>query len=70
LPFPQKASITFEVGVQNLSMALFVSFTFLKSPELAVATLVYALIMKITAMSFVAYTRNRLGKTVIANATT
>jgi len=61
LPFPQMASITFEVGVQNLSMALFVAFTFLKSPELAVSTLVYALIMKITAMSFVWYVRNRLG---------
>jgi BASS family bile acid:Na+ symporter len=64
LPFPQMASITFEVGVQNLSMALFVAFTFLKSPELAVSTLVYALVMKITAMSFVWYVRNRLGKTV------
>jgi BASS family bile acid:Na+ symporter len=61
LPFPQQASITFEVGVQNLSMALFVAFTFLKSPELAVSTLVYALIMKITAMSFIWYVRNRLG---------
>lgn len=62
LPFPQQASITFEVGVQNLSMALFVAFTFLQSPELAVSTLVYALVMKITAMSFVAYVRRRLGK--------
>ncbi|MDG2374830.1 MAG: bile acid:sodium symporter family protein [Woeseiaceae bacterium] len=61
LPFPQVASITFEVGVQNLSLALFVAFTFLKSPELAIATLVYALVMKITAISFVWYVRNRLG---------
>jgi len=61
LPFAQTASITFEVGVQNLSMALFVAFTFLKSPELAVSTLVYALVMKITAMSFVWYVRKRLG---------
>ena len=61
LPFPQVASITFEVGVQNLSLALFVAFTFLQSPELAIATLVYALIMKITAMSFVGYVRKRLG---------
>jgi BASS family bile acid:Na+ symporter len=68
LPFPQMASITFEVGVQNLSMALFVAFTFLKSPELAVATLVYALVMKITAMSFVWYVRNRLGKTTAVDA--
>ncbi len=70
LPFAQMASITFEVGVQNLSMALFVSFTFLKSPELAVATLVYALIMKITAMSFVWYVRNRLSARIPAVAST
>jgi BASS family bile acid:Na+ symporter len=62
LPFPQLATITFEVGVQNLSMALFVAFTFLKSPELAIATLVYALIMKITAMSLVWYVRQRLAE--------
>lgn len=62
LPFAQMASITFEVGVQNLSMALFVSLTFLKSPELAVATLVYALVMKITALSFVWFVRNRLAR--------
>lgn len=60
LPFPQQAAITFEVGVQNLSLALFVAFTFLQSPELAIATLVYALVMKITAMSFVWYVRRRL----------
>jgi BASS family bile acid:Na+ symporter len=69
LPFPQMASITFEVGVQNLSMALFVSLTFLKSPELAVATLVYALIMKITALSFVWYVRNRLSRDAPAAGT-
>jgi BASS family bile acid:Na+ symporter len=63
LPFAQLASITFEVGVQNLSMALFVAFTFLQSPALAVSTLVYALVMKITAMSFVGYVRSRLGAT-------
>lgn len=68
LPFPQVASITFEVGVQNLSTALFVTFTFLKSPELAIATLVYAFVMKITAMSFVAYVRKRLGAPAAATA--
>ena len=62
LPFKQMASITFEVGVQNLSMALFVCLTFLKSPELAVATFVYALFMKVTALSFVWYVRRQLAK--------
>lgn len=60
LPFAQMASITFEVGVQNLSMALFVCLTFLKSPDLAVATFVYAFFMKITALSFVWYVHRRL----------
>lgn len=60
LPFRQMATITFEVGVQNLSMALFVCLTFLKSPELAIATLVYALVMKITALSLDWYVRQRL----------
>ena len=69
LPFPQLATITFEVGVQNLSMALFVAFPFLKSPELAIATLVYALVMKITAMSLVWYVRNRLGEQAAVAAT-
>jgi len=48
--------------VQNLSMALFVCLTFLKSPELAVATFVYALFMKITALSFVWYVRKKLAE--------
>lgn len=60
LPFKQLATITFEVGVQNLSMAFFVCLTFLKSPDLAVATFVYALIMKISALTLVWYTRRRL----------
>ena len=64
LPFKQMASITFEVDVQNLSMALFVCLTFLKSPELAVATFVYALFMKITALSFVWYVRKKLAESV------
>jgi len=62
LPFTQMASITFEVGVQNLSMALFVCLTFLKSSDLAVATFVYAFFMKITALSFVWYVRKRLAR--------
>jgi len=69
LPFRQMASITFEVGVQNLSMALFVCLTFLKSPELAVATFVYALFMKITALSFVWYVRKKLAEPEFATET-
>ena len=69
LPFKQMASITFEVGVQNLTMALFVCLTFLKSPDLAVATFVYALFMKITALSFVWYVRKKLAEPELATDT-
>ena len=62
LPFAQVAAITFEVGVQNLSLALFVCLTFLESPDLAVASLVYALVMKVTAFSFVWLVRSRLAE--------
>lgn len=68
LPFAQTASITFEVGVQNLSMALFVSLTFLKSTDLAAAALIYALFMKITALSFVWYVRRRLAAEAVGAA--
>jgi hypothetical protein len=47
-------------------MALFVCLTFLKSPELAVATFVYALFMKITALSFVWYVRKKLDESALA----
>ena len=50
------------------SLALFVAFTFLESPALAVSTLVYALVMKITAISFVAYVRSRIGAVTVAPA--
>ena len=62
LPFRQMASITFELGVQNLSLALFVCLTFLQSSELAIASFVYAFFMKITALGFVWYVRKRLAQ--------
>lgn len=62
LPIEQRVTIMFEVGVQNLSMALLVTMTLLQRPDLAIATLVYALFMKVTAMSLVAWMRRRQGR--------
>ncbi len=62
LPLPQRVTIMFEVGVQNLSMALLVTMTLLQRPDLAIATLVYALFMKVSAMSLVAWMRRRQGR--------
>lgn len=63
LPVPQRVTLTFEVGVQNLALVLVITLTVLQQPPLAVATLLYAVVMPITAMAFV-----WLGRRLIAAA--
>lgn len=48
----QRVAITFEIGVQNISLASLISLSILGNQEFFVVTLVYAVIMKITALSF------------------
>jgi len=57
LPPKQVITITYEIGVQNLSLAILVAITILKMPELAILAVVYALVMKVTALSFLWYVR-------------
>ena len=60
LPIAQVVTITFEVGVQNLALALAITFNILQNPDLAVAALVYAVIMPATSLAFV-----RVGRKMI-----
>ena len=60
LPTTQVVTITFEVGVQNLSLAFLITFTILQDPDLAVAALVYAVIMPATALAFVRVARKMI----------
>lgn len=57
LPVRQAVTMTFEVGVQNLSLSFAINFVMLKRPDLAVTGLVYAAIMPATALAFVAIGR-------------
>lgn len=57
---PQRVAITYEVGVQNISLASLVALSLLGNEEFFVVTLVYAVIMKITALSFMYYAKKRL----------
>jgi bile acid:Na+ symporter, BASS family len=59
----QTISITYEVGIQNLSLALVLANTLLMVPDYAAVTLVYGFIMKFTALSFMAYARKLKGIT-------
>ncbi len=60
LPLKQIITITYELGVQNISVAMLVAYVLLKRPELAMIALVYALIMKITAITFMIYAKRIL----------
>jgi BASS family bile acid:Na+ symporter len=53
LPHPQVKAITFEIGVQNLSLAILVAVTILKRPDFAVLAVVYALVMKISVLTLI-----------------
>lgn len=69
LPMPQVVTITFEVGVQNLALAWAITFNILERPELAVAGLIYAVIMPAAALGFVAIARQLLtSKKAVAGA--
>jgi bile acid:Na+ symporter, BASS family len=57
LPLPQVITITFEVGVQNLALAYAITFSILNRPDLAVASLLYAVVMPATALGFVTIAR-------------
>ena len=60
LPTRQVITITFEVGVQNLALSFAITFTVLQRPELAVAGLLYAVVMPATALAFVSVARRLL----------
>jgi BASS family bile acid:Na+ symporter len=60
LPMPQVVTITFEVGVQNLALAFAITFAILDRPDLAIAALLYAVIMPATALAFVSIARRLL----------
>jgi BASS family bile acid:Na+ symporter len=61
LPLTQVVTITFEVGVQNLSLAFAITFAMLERPDLAVAGLIYAVVMPATALGFMSYARRLTG---------
>ena len=57
----QTISITYEVGLQNLSLALVLANTILQMPDYAAVTLIYGFFMKFSALSFMAYAKKLKG---------
>ena len=52
LPVSHQSTLVYEVGVQNISLALLVTLTLLENPLLAITSLLYAVVMPITALVF------------------
>jgi len=64
LPLQQVVTITFEVGVQNLALALAIAYAILGVPEFAISALIYAAVMPATALAFVSIARRMLSADV------
>lgn len=62
LPTAQVVTITFEVGVQNLALALTITLAILGRPELAVAALLYSVVMPATALAFISVARRLMAR--------
>jgi len=62
LPEDQVIAITFEIGIQNLSLALTVAMVLLKRPDIAAFALVYAMSAKLTSISYVTWSRMRVAR--------
>ena len=63
LPVTQRISITYEVGVQNITLASLVMLTVLQNEDYFIVAVVYAAIMKLTAMGFMYFARQWLVRT-------
>ncbi len=68
LPATQIVTITYEVGVQNLALAFAITFNILQNPDLAVAALIYAAIMPVTALLFIRLARRMIDSEAAAAA--
>jgi len=66
LPVPQRVSITYEVGVQNITLASLVVLTVLRNQDYFVVAVVYAAIMKVTALGFMYFARRWLARDELA----
>jgi BASS family bile acid:Na+ symporter len=62
LPPRQVVAITYEVGVQNISLVFTLAMVILAEPDYSVTALVYGLFMKTTALGFLAVSRKILAR--------
>jgi bile acid:Na+ symporter, BASS family len=52
LPRPQAISISYEIGIHNSTLSMFIALQVLSMPEAAIASAIYSLVMYATASLF------------------
>ncbi len=60
LPLKQQVTLTYEIGVQNISLSLLVTLTLIGSQALAITTLLYAVVMPTTSLALIAISHKLL----------
>lgn len=68
LPTPQVVAITYETGLHNIALAFTISMTLLRMPDYAITALLYALVMKITALAFLGISKRMMARAAAADA--
>ena len=68
LPAAQAVTIVYEVGVQNLALALLMTLTILRSPDLAVTALLYAVVMPAAALALLPVARRMISAEEVRTA--
>ena len=66
LSVAKSIAITYEVGVQNISLASLVMLTVLQNREYFIVAVVYAAIMKVTALGFMYFARRWIARDELA----
>lgn len=59
LPSAERVAVVMENGLQNGALGIFVAATLLGNPAMMVPSIVYALVMNLTALAFIAAVRRR-----------
>jgi bile acid:Na+ symporter, BASS family len=70
LPTTQIVTLTFEIGVHNLALSYFITYTLLQRAEFAATALLYAVVMPATALAFVNIARRMLSRETGTRAAT
>jgi bile acid:Na+ symporter, BASS family len=67
LPRPQAIAISYEIGIHNSTLSMFIALQVLSMPEAAIASAIYSLVMYVTASLFAIWLIRRAPRVALAS---